>query len=339
MILVTGGTGLVGSHLLCELTAVYERIRALHRPFSDTLRVLDLFSYHTANPQERFDKIEWIAGDITDLDSVYRALESVDYVYHAAANVFYIPGRKERPVGNNVEGTAMLVNACLEKNVRKLCHVSSTAALGNAPRGQEITEDLAWAYSKNRSQYSISKFNSEMEVWRGMAEGLEAIILNPSVIIGPGNWSRSSPYLFTAVWNGLRYYPGGSTGFVDVRDVVAAMIQLMESDISGERFTVSGENLTYRQVLSMIAETLGRKPPRVPVTRLMTSLAWRADWLVSFLAGKPRKITRDTAISAGRKALFSNRKIRDATGLKFIPVERSIKDTGAIFLREHAATR
>jgi dihydroflavonol-4-reductase len=333
MILVTGGTGLVGTHLLLELTRSHDRIRAIYRPMSDTRHVLDVFGMYLGDPGIQYRKIEWVPADITDVDSLLEALEGVEYVYHAAANVSFRPEESGDLMYNNVDGTANIVNACLEKPVKKLCFVSSTAALGFAPPGEEITEDLPWARSRTRSMYSISKFNSEMEVWRGMAEGLNTVIVNPSVIIGPGNWQRSSSYLFSAVWAGMKFYTEGITGFVDVRDVVMAMIRLMEGDYQGERFTVSSENLSYRQVLEMIARELGKKPPWIHATPFLTSVAWRGDWLLSALSGKQRFITRDAARSGRNRLFFSNRKIKETLGMEFIPVARSIRETAGMFLK------
>ena len=339
MILVTGGTGLVGSHLLLELTEKYDRVSAIYRPLSDISHVLDIFALYLEDPEKQYNKIKWVPGDTTDIHSLLEAFKRVDYVYHAAANVSFTPGSRSSLMFNNLEGTANVVNACLESKVKKLCYVSSTAALGDAPAGEEITEDLHWTRSKKRSVYSRSKFKSEMEVWRGIAEGLDAVIVNPSIIIGPGDWRRSSSYLFSAVWKGMKFYTEGITGYVDIRDVVRAMVDLMESGHKGERFAVTSENLSYRQVLEKIAGSLGKKPPSIYATPLMISLAWRLDWLTNILTGKPRKITRDTAKSSSRKAVFSNRKIREATGMEFIPIDQSIQETASIFLKSHILSK
>jgi len=336
MILVTGGTGLVGSHLLLELTRKYDRIRAIHRPASNKQNVLDVFSLYLKNPEEQYGKIEWVEADITDIDSILDILDGIKYVYHTAADVSFKPGDQIRLLDNNVGGTANMVNACLERKIKKFCFVSSTAALGDATRGEAITEDLAWAHSKHRSMYAISKFNSEMEVWRGIAEGLNAIIINPSIIIGPGDWSRSSPYLFTAVWNGLKFYSRGVTGYVDIRDVIHAMTFLTEGNFEGERYTVSSENLSYRKVLEMIALALGKKTPRFHAAPYLIAIGWRIDWLLSALTGKSRMITKDTAKSSNRKAEFSSAKIQEATGMQFMEIQKSINETAAYFLQTYS---
>jgi len=337
MILVTGSTGLVGTHLLLELVKKNEKIRAIHRQSSNLQAVYDTFALYEDDPKSYFDKIEWIEADVTDYDSLIQALRGVDYVYHTAAFVSFDPGDRHSMIQINVGGTANLVNACLESKVEKLCYVSSTAALGKAPSGELITEDMIWSYSKNLSSYSVSKYQSEMEVWRGMAEGLQGVIVNPSIIIGPGDWKRSSPYLFSAVWNGMKFYTEGITGYVDIRDVVHAMVTLMAGDFSSERYTISAENLSYRQVLELIASALDKPPPGIHATPFLISLAWRFNWLFSNLNGKKRRITRDTVRSSKRKALFSNAKIRQAIGMDFIPVKQSVLDTAYHFLN-HART-
>ena len=339
MILVTGGTGLVGTHLLLELTKKYAKIRAIHRPTSDLSSVLETFALYLDDPEYYFGKIEWVVADLTEFDSLLDALAGVDEVYHTAAFVSFDPRDRQLMIQSNAEGTANLVNACLEKNVGKLCYVSSTAALGSAPAGEMITEDMTWSYSRHRSAYSITKHHAEMEVWRGMAEGLQAVIVNPSIILGPGNWKRSSSYLFSAVWKGMKFHTEGITGYVDVRDVIHAMISLMEGEFFGERFTVSAENLTYRKVLEMIATSLGRPLPSIHATPFLISVAWRLNWLSSRLNGSQQSITRETVRSSKRVALFSNEKIRETIGIQFIPVLQSVQDTSRHFLAHVGAVK
>ncbi len=337
MILVTGGTGLVGAHLLLELAKKHHKIRATHRVSSNLQAVLDTFALYVNNPLPYYEKIEWVESDITDFETVLQALDGVDHVYHTAAFVSFDPRDRRTMIRSNVEGTANLVNGCLEKKVKKLCYVSSTAALGNAPPGMQVTEDMSWSHSKNRSAYSVSKYRSEMEIWRGIAEGLQAVIINPSIIIGPGDWKRSSSYLFSAVWKGMKFYTEGVTGYVDIRDVVHAMISLMEGDFSSERYTLSAENLSYREILEMIAEALSKKIPRYHATPFLISIAWRMSWLISKFNGKSRNITRDTVKSSSKKVMFSNEKIRQAIGMDFIPIKQSVQDTASHFLNHARA--
>jgi nucleoside-diphosphate-sugar epimerase len=339
MILVTGSTGLVGTHLLLELLKKHDKIRATHRASSNLQAVYDTFAMYVDDPDRYYDNIEWTEADVTDFDALIQALDGVDYVYHTAAFISFDPRERHNTIRSNVAGTANLVNACLEKKVKKLCYVSSTSALGNAPAGEHITEDLIWSYSQSRSAYSVSKYQSEMEIWRGMAEGLQAVIVNPSIIIGPGDWNRSSCYLFSAVWKGMKFYTEGVTGYVDIHDVVHAMITLMKGDFTSERYTVSAENLSYRQVLEMISTALNKPPPGIHATPLLISMAWRFDWLISKLNGKQRRITRDTVRSSKRKALFSNEKIIQAIGIDFISVKQSVQNTANHFLNHVGATK
>jgi nucleoside-diphosphate-sugar epimerase len=322
-----------------ELLKKHDRVRATRRASSNLQAVLDTFELYLDDPTSFYDRIDWVEADMTDVEALLNAVDGVDHVYHTAAFVTFDPRNHHTMIRNNVDGSANLVNACLEKKIKKLCFVSSTAALGTAPPGEQITEDMIWSHSKDRSKYSISKLLSEMEVWRGMAEGLNAVIVNPSIIIGPGDWKRSSSYLFSAVWKGMKFYTEGVTGYVDIRDVVDAMIALMEGDHSSERYIISAENLSYRQVLEMIAAVLNKQPPGIHATPFLISLAWRLNWLISKFNGKPRSITREMVRSSKRKVLFSNEKIKKAIGLDFIPIKQSIWDTANHFLRQEKAGR
>jgi dihydroflavonol-4-reductase len=317
MILVTGGTGLVGSHLLYSLLQTEQNVRVLIRPNSNRQNILNTFSYYSPTPNELYNKIEWCEGDIMDLVSLEEAMEGVDYVYHTAATVSFNPSHRKQMLQNNIQGTANVVNAALTKRIKKLCHVSSIAAIGS-PVGDECsTEDLIWSPSKNKSAYSISKFHSEMEVWRGIEEGLQAVIVNPSVILGPGDWDRSSAALFSTIAKGLKFYTPGSTGYVDVRDVAKAMINLMNSDISGERFILNAENCTFKSVFQNIAKTLNVTVPSVEAKKWMAALAWRLVILQYYLFGKEPKITKETVQSGYKTNCYSS--------------DKSISDTVEIF--------
>ncbi len=183
MIVVTGGTGLVGSHLLYELVLKGERIKALKRNSSNTGNTLRTFHYYSKDADKLFSLIDWVEGDILDLVSLEEAFEGASMVYHTAAFVSFVPSRKKKILNNNIQGTANVVNACLTKKVGKLCHVSSVSALGHAIDGLQTDEEMIWSPSKHRSYYSVSKFHSEMEVWRGIEEGLNSVIVNPSFIL------------------------------------------------------------------------------------------------------------------------------------------------------------
>lgn len=334
MILVTGGTGLVGSHLLYYLLKEGKEVRAIKRRTSDIDNVKRTFGYYTDDPSGLLSRIEWIEADITDQFEINSAIEGMEFVYHLAALVSFTPADRRTILRNNIEGTENVVNACMEHNIRKLCYVSSVAALGDTFTGEKITEDILWLGPANQSYYSISKYKSEMSVWRGINEGLNAVIVNPSIIIGPGNWHRGSGQLILQVWKGLKYYTEGVTGYVDVRDVIKAMIHLMEGQFTGERFIVTSENLSYKEILEMIAGALGKpSPTRVPSPYIIRIAYW-TDWLKSLLTGNERLITTEIVTAAKEKKYFSNEKIVQATGMTFIPIYDSVRETVRLFLRD-----
>ena len=337
MILVTGGTGLVGSHLLFDLAKNGEKVRALKRPTSDLSAVKKIFEYYSPN-KNSFEQIEWMDGDVLDVVSLQEAMQGVEKVYHCAAYVSFNPKKADKLLKINIEGTANIVNTCLENKVKKLCHVSSTAAIGHTDNGELITEKVKWRQTKNTSNYSISKHHSEREVWRGIEEGLNAVIVNPCIVIGPGNWGKSSTSFFPQVWRGMKYYSTGGNAFVDARDVSKAMLNLMESNINSEHFLIVGENMSFRHFFDLIAENLGKPKPNVKAGSFITGLAWRAERVRNMLTGSRQLITRETAYSSQQASYYSNQKIKDAIGLEFVSIEQSIKETSAIFLKEKGAT-
>jgi len=334
MILITGGTGLVGSHLLYELVKKKHKVRAFKRPTSKTENVLKTFRYYSDNPEELFSKIEWVEGDVSDMTFLEDAMQGVSKVYHCAGMVSFDSRDRKEMLEINIGGTANVVNACLGTKIEKLCFVSSTAAIGDKSGAGLVDENTIWKPSKSHSWYSVSKFKSEMEVWRGMEEGLKAVIVNPSIVLGPGDWNRSSGRIMKSVWDGLKFYTLGVTGFVDVMDVVKAMIELMEGEIIGERYIISSENLSYKEVFEMIANAFNKKPPTIQATPSLTGFAWRLDWMRSKILNKQPLVTRESARSGHRKVYFSNQKIRDAIGIDFRPLIVTIKETAEFFLKE-----
>jgi len=206
MIFVTGGTGLVGAHLLYELVKDGKKVKALKRETSDLLQVKRTFSFYTDNSEELFNRIEWVNGDLLDYFSFEKLLTGVSVIYHCAAMVSFQAKDRKSMITNNVEGTTNLVNAALEKNVSRICHVSSVAALGRLKNGEPVTENTNWFPSKKVSGYSESKYFSETEIWRGIEEGLDAVIVNPSIIFGPAKWENGSARMFKTIWDGLKFY-------------------------------------------------------------------------------------------------------------------------------------
>jgi dihydroflavonol-4-reductase len=334
MILVTGGTGLVGSHLLFELVRSGKPVRATYRKTSNRERIPRIFSYYSDDPGDLYNRIEWIEADLMDFGSMEDAFEGIDEVYHAGAVVSYFPEDHKRMLRVNIEGTANLVNLSLGKNLNKFCYVSSIATLGRADNNNFCDEETFWKPSKKNSVYSISKYGAEREVWRGMEEGLNALIVNPSMILGPGFWEEKSG-LFRLVWEGLKYYTRGVNGYVDVRDVVKAIILLMEKNQFGNRFIISSENLSYQQLFKMIAKHLGKPAPTINVPLVMTNVAWRVEAVRSFIMRSRPEVTSEMAVTTAQKYYYSNEKIRRALNFEFISVEQSIQDICRIFLAEH----
>ena len=332
MIYITGGTGLVGSHLLYELVQKTEKIRALKRKGSSLDGAREVFGYYTDNPDALFSRIEWVEGDLLDADILDKHLEGVSVVYHAAALVSFDPRDRKEMIKTNINSTSILVDLAMKKNIEKFCFVSSVAAIGPMAGFEPAEESAFWKKTRNTSWYSWSKFKSEMEVWRAIAEGLNGVIVNPSIILGPGNWHRGSGRLFQTTYKGLAFYTNGMTGFVDVRDVVKVIIMLMEKEIFGERFILNSQNITYKDILEMIAKGLGRKIPYIKAGRYLTSLVWRLDWLKNKLTGLPLILTRETARAGQNRKLFSNKKIRETIDFKFIPVAETIQQVCDIFL-------
>jgi dihydroflavonol-4-reductase len=327
MILVTGGTGLVGSHLLFELTNQGKSVRALKRETSNLGIIEKLFNAYSHSPQKQLNLIEWIEGDVEDYASILDALEGVDEVYHCAAMVSFAKKDSVKMLEVNVNGTANIVDACLEVGVKKFCHVSSIASLGSANADNVVNEESPWGKSKEKSGYAISKFRSEMEVWRGIELGLNSVIVNPSVIIGPCSWESGSGLYFSTVAKGFPFYTLGATGYVDVRDVVKSMLQLMDKNVFGKRYVLNSENITHKEAFSLIALAMGKKPPSIKVPPLMTKMVWPMAWFVSLFTRKAPAITKDTARSAHSKTYYSSELIHKELGIEFIPISEAIRNT------------
>lgn len=309
MILVTGGTGLLGSHLLLQLLERGDAVRAIYRTEAKRDAVVKLFAYHTDKAQELWQKIDWVKGDVLDVPSLHDAMQGVTHVYHCAAAVTFL--KKDRPYMHkvNTEGTANVVNACLEQENIRLCHVSSVAAIGRDGSEEVISEENEWKESSHNAAYAISKHNAELEVWRGTVEGLNAFMVNPSLIIGPGDWGASTGAMFKKAWSGLPFYTRGGNCFVDARDVAAIMIRLMDSGVQDERFIIGAENRKFKEVFERISTIMGKKPPKVEATPFLTGLAWRTEWLISSLTGKKPFITKEVAHHALQLNRYDNSKL------------------------------
>jgi len=318
MILVTGATGFLGSEVARQLVLQGERIRCTKRGTSKLPALLAPYA----------DNIEWVEADLMDIFALENALDGITQVYNCAAFVSLRQSDKEPMILTNVTGTGNLANLCLEKNIR-LVHVSSVAAVGEAKPGELINEKHHLDQATEHDGYAISKLESEMEVWRGVAEGLDAVIVNPSMIIGPNAGVEGSGALFEMIRKGFKYYTNGSMGFVDVQDVAKCMIGLMNSNIHSERFIISAENPNYKDLTAEIAENFGIKPPATLAKPWMMELAWRGAAFASLFTGKAPAIDKTSAQAASVHRDFDNSKIRKAIPIEFKPLQQSIKEVCA----------
>lgn len=314
MILVTGGTGFLGSELLKQLTMSGLPVRAIKRA-SSVIPAILADNY----------LIEWRDANVNEPATLADAFNGITNVYHCAAFVSLNPADKKKLYHVNIDGTSNVVNLCQEHHCR-LLHVSSVAALGEAKMGEEISEENYWEYDAESQAYGLSKYEGEMEVWRGIAEGLEAVIINPSVIIGKSAGFEGSGAIFKLIKDGFRFYTDGATGLVDVEDVAKAMILLMESDIKGERFIVSSQNYNYKQLFGEIAEGFNLPKPKIEAKAWMLGLAWRALKFGAIFTGHSPSITKDTAKSSLTHSYYSNKKIIAATGMEFKALAETIKE-------------
>ena len=338
MIFVSGGTGLVGTHLLYDLVSAGKPVKALRRPTSNVSWIKKIFSYYSPIYEQLFEQIIWVEGDLLDYFSLEDALKGVHTIYHCAAMVSFHGDDRDAMMTNNVKGTANLIDAAIHNKVSRFCHVSSIAALGKTQDGSEINEETYWTPSKRKSGYSLSKFFSEMEVWRGIEEGLDAVIVNPSIIIGPGNWDIGSPKLFQSIFKGLKYYTKGITGFVDVRDVAKAMALLTENpdfeSVKNQRFLLNAGNISYQEFFNQIADALNRPRPKNFASDLKLQIAWRMAQTASFFTGKRPLITRETVSGTNLNNNYSGNKIVKLTGFQYRDLDRSIRDIAEIFLKD-----
>jgi nucleoside-diphosphate-sugar epimerase len=327
MILVTGGTGLVGAHLLLHLLENgAEKVRSTYRDSSNLTKTKQLFELYKKG--DLYSKIEWVLADILDIPALEIAFQEVDYVYHCAALISFDPAEEDKLRKVNIEGTANIVNFCIDKKVKKLCYVSSIAALGDLlpsegkhPNQTPINEQTEWNPEVSHSDYAISKYGAEMEVWRGLQEELPVVIVNPGVILGPGFWNQGSGILFQTVNTGISFYTIGSTGYVSVIDVVTIMHRLMRSDCSGEKFILISENWTYKDILDNIADKLNVKKPTIQASSGLLNLAWRLDWIKSKIFQSKRKLSKTSVASLISQTVFSNDKIKKELNYSFINIE------------------
>lgn len=328
MILVTGGTGMIGSRLLYDLVKEGHKVRALKRENSS----IRLFEIYTKDEVALRELVTWVDGDLLEIDSLNSVCEGIDIVFHSGAMISFIPAEAKRMEKVNMEGTANLVNICTQlPNFKFFGHVSSVATLGRISGDQKIDENTHWDPNSHPSNYAISKYGAEREVWRGMAEGLPAVIINPSIVLGLGDFTKGSAALFGKIKRGFPFYTEGISGFVDVRDVSDAMLFLWKKEITGERFIVSAADLSFKNLFDKMAAAMNVKKPSIKIHSWMASLAWPIVYVLTKLTGKAPFITRETAKSARSKYYYSSEKIKKL-GFEFRSIDECVFYT-ATFLK------
>ena len=316
---------MVGSHLVAEL---------VQRGFEDiTLTVRDagrvgrvIATLDREGVDHSGVRLNIVEVEFTNPVELKAAFEGIDTVFNCAAAVSLGAMDENRLIDGNIQIARHVVNACLDAGVGKLIHVSSIAALGEAPEGTEcIDETMVPESLADMSAYYAGKLLSEYEVWRGVACGLRAVVVNPALILGAGDWHTGSTAMVPLMAAGVPFYTNGSTGMVDVKDVARAMADLAECDKAvGERFIVCGANISYKDFLTLSAGTAVKKPPRISAGRFMLGMAWRAAWLWGKLTGKTLLFTRDLAQVLQKKTCYSTEKLKNTIGFEFTPIGQTI---------------
>jgi len=331
--IVTGATGLVGSHVLVHLVKNKCRVIALKRENSNTKLVQQLFDWYGLSNDDYVKYIDWKIADVLDIDSLEELIQHDYDVYHCAAQVSFNPSQKDNLLNTNVQGTANLVNVCLLKKVRKLCYVSSVATLSLNKGETIINENSFWKNTGNESVYAQSKYLAEMEVWRGIEEGLNAVIVNPTVIIGPHDFTKGSAKMIGTSGNGLMFYTNGISGFVDVNDVAKAMIILMNNDVNSERYLLNMDNIPYKTFFEKVSEKINAKPPIIPVNSLLSGLAWRIAKIKSIITNTEPLITKETSYAAMQQNFYDASKFKKQFSYNFIDLNNCLENACNYYLK------
>jgi len=326
MILLTGATGLLGSHIAYELLQQGKKIRALKRKDSNSTLTEKIFSFYTNEHIELLNAIEWVEGDVLDLGSLEDAMVGITHVYHCAAMVSFLPKEKDKMMQVNIEGTANVVNAAMHAGVKKLCHISSIAALGSTIDESLITEETWWKNNPSNSYYAISKYGAEREVWRAAEEGLNMVIVNPSFIIGPGDTSKSSSEAFGILRKGASWYTNGVNGYVDVRDVAHAAIKLTENDVLNQRFILNAANLSYRSFFDKVLVQLNKPKTKREAGKILLGFAWRIEKLLAAIAGRNPIITKEKVGYALQISQYDGSKIQKTINFNYRNIDTSIME-------------
>lgn len=324
MVFVTGGSGLVGGHLLVYLIKKNEQVRALKRKNSSFNELKLICSYYRMDAEEVISRIEWVVGDLMDEESLDKALQGITTVYHCAAIVSFGNSSPEKLKQINIEGTRNLARAAKKQRVSCFAFVSSIGALGQSQHGEVITEETPWNPDNTSSVYSNSKYAAEQEVWKLSTEGIPVVIVNPGIILGAGDLTKGSLQLFSQVKKGMPFYTCQKTGYVDAEDVCWALVELVERKMYNQRFILVSENLTNRELFTCMADAMNKRAPWIPIGKIGLSVAEKIDKLLSKLTGKPPLLTPEIVTSALKQESYSSNKIRKAIGFVFISIKDSI---------------
>jgi len=325
MILVTGATGLVGGHLIWHLLQQNITVTAVKRPTSNLEPLRKIFGFYTPHVDAFIRRIQWRDADICNEKLVSEALLGIETVYHCAAVVSLNNGGNDL-IATNVNGTANIVNAALRNNVKRFCFVSSIAACGHTTGEDLITESTKVENIENRAAYSRSKYYSEQEVWKGIRAGLNAVIVNPGVILGFSGTDKGSSELFARVRKGLPFYTLGGSGYVDVQDVAKIMIELTNSTVVAERYILVVENCSNKDILTWMADGYDKKKPSICINKKTLLAIGSISEMLGKIFGFNPTLDRSMARSASNRAYYSNAKIINELKYKFNPIEKCIQE-------------
>jgi len=332
MILVTGATGLLGGHLTASLVLQGKMVRAMYRNREKIACAKEILSFYTSETDKYFGQIEWVEADVSDVFSLEEALDGVEEVYHCAGLVSFHESDAKLLHKINGEGTANMINMSLEKKIKKFCHVSSVATLQVQANKKYIDELSVWKTASGNSSYAISKYRGEFEAWRGLSEGLNVVVVNPSLVMGAGCWGQSSGELITRAHKWLPFYTDGVTGYVDVKDVANCMVRLMDENRFGERYILNAENISFLEVISQLRKNFSKKPVSLKAGTFIMHSARYADTIFSMLTGKKRMITRDIITSALDRNYYDNSKICRELNYVFSPIDKTLQEVCKTYL-------
>ena len=333
MILVTGGTGIVGAHLLLKCVKQNSKVVATYRRKEGLKKIKTLFENLSPENHKHFKTIEWIKAPLNDLTLLNNAFKNIDYVYHCAAKVTLADSNAEKLMKSNVEGTANIVNASIKHKIKKLVYVSSIAAIGADKYITTVDEDSSWNSDQNHTAYAYSKYGAELEVWRGSQEGLNVVIVNPGIILAGELWERSTASLFRDVAKGIKFYPTGSAAVVAVEDVVNVLMKLMKSDVLNERFILVAENISQKELFSKIATSIGIKPPNIPLKKWFLYCAFVFEKIFKIIGIRKNflSIALIEILTSNQK--YEGSKICGAINFHYDNIDETIKRIGTSYRR------